>query len=281
MAITSTVRRATFAGDGIAVTFPFTFKVFAAADMQVSKTVGTTSTILTLTTDYTVTLNADQNAAPGGTITMLVAPQVGESLAVTSRTAKTQSVQLSSGGAFLPNVLNDAFDKATILAQEIEDQAAIDRANNATNAANALVSANNAAASAAAALVSENNAASSAAQVNSVGVALSGVNLSPITAPQSNAVVAYTETIGNSKAINNSTDSLFQQFQSILGLLGSGLDFGNAFGGSPTQISSALTTGFGYSFGSTFGANSTSHATGMEPNVLLRHAAQRFFVAQI
>jgi len=171
MAIASTVRRVNYTGDGIAVAFPFSFKVIAAADMQVEKTVGTTITILALTTDYSVTLNADQNIAPGGLITMVVAPLVGEAIAVTSRTAKTQSVKLTSGGAFLPNVLNDALDRATIHAQEIEDQHNVDKVFNAGNTAAALVSEQNAAASAQASLVSEQNAAVS--EVNSLGSAAS------------------------------------------------------------------------------------------------------------
>jgi len=178
MAIASTVRRVNYTGDGIAVAFPFSFKVIAAADMQVEKTVGTTIIILALTTDYTVTLNADQNIAPGGLITMVVAPLVGEAIAVTSRTAKTQSVKLTSGGAFLPNVLNDALDRATIHAQELEDQQNVDKVFNAGNTAAALVSEQNAAASAQNAAASAQNAAASAqnaaaSEVNSLGSAAS------------------------------------------------------------------------------------------------------------
>ena len=65
MTISSTNRKAgPYIGNGTTTVFPFYFKVFAAADVEVVRlTVATNvETILTLTTDYTVTLNTDQNA---------------------------------------------------------------------------------------------------------------------------------------------------------------------------------------------------------------------------
>jgi len=73
MTISSTTRIAgPFIGNGTASAFPFTFKVFAATDLDVIKlTVSTgTESTLVLTTDYTVSLNGDQNSNPGGTVTL-------------------------------------------------------------------------------------------------------------------------------------------------------------------------------------------------------------------
>jgi hypothetical protein len=61
MTISSTVRIAgPYIGSGAATVFPFAFKVFAAAEMQVAKlnTTSNVETILVLNTDYTVQLTA-------------------------------------------------------------------------------------------------------------------------------------------------------------------------------------------------------------------------------
>ena len=63
MTISSTTRLATFTGNGSASNFPFSFKVFEAADLSVLKLTVATGAIATLalTTDYTVSLNTDQD----------------------------------------------------------------------------------------------------------------------------------------------------------------------------------------------------------------------------
>lgn len=122
MTISSSTRKAgPFTGNGVTTVFPFEFKVFAAADLlvvQANTTTGVESTKV-LTTDYTVTLNGNQNTSPGGTITMLVAPAVGFTLTATSQVASQQPVDLTNAGGFYPRVINDALDRVTILAQQI------------------------------------------------------------------------------------------------------------------------------------------------------------------
>jgi hypothetical protein len=74
MTISSTVRIAgPFTGNGVTTTFPFTYKVFSTADVQVIRlTISTgVETTLTLVTDYNITLNGDQDSNPGGNIVMV------------------------------------------------------------------------------------------------------------------------------------------------------------------------------------------------------------------
>ena len=54
-----------YTGNGSTTTFAFSFKVFAAADLQVVQLIVASGleTTLTLNTDYTVTLNQNQKAA--------------------------------------------------------------------------------------------------------------------------------------------------------------------------------------------------------------------------
>jgi len=130
MTINSTLRRTTpFVGNGSASTFPFTFKVFTSADVVVVKLEVSTSTetTLALTTDYTVTLNEDQNGNPGGSITLIAGNlQTGFNIVITSALQALQGTDLTNQGGFFPEVINDALDKAVILHQQQQD--VVDRA---------------------------------------------------------------------------------------------------------------------------------------------------------
>lgn len=125
MTISSTTRIAgPFTGNGTASAFPFTFKVFAATDLDVIKlTVSTgTEATLVLTTDYTVALNGDQNSNPGGTVTLTAgALPAGFTLTITSDIANLQPTDLTNQGGFYPEVITDSLDRATIQIQQIAD----------------------------------------------------------------------------------------------------------------------------------------------------------------
>lgn len=125
MTISSTTRRAgPYVGNGATQNFAFAFKVFSDADVVVTEAVIATGveTVKELTTDYTVVLNADQNAAPGGTVHYLVAPPSTVKLVVTSSVATTQGVEVTNSGGFFPAVFNDELDKLTILVQQLDER---------------------------------------------------------------------------------------------------------------------------------------------------------------
>lgn len=127
MTIASATRKAgPFSGSGSTGPFAFTFKVFAAADLYVVKAVTATGveTVLTLTTDYTVSLNADQDTNPGGTITLVSALAVGYTMIITTALAYLQSVDLTNQGGFYPEVVTQALDKLTIFVQQLDEQLA-------------------------------------------------------------------------------------------------------------------------------------------------------------
>lgn len=124
MSISNTTRKAgPYTGNGSTTQFPFSFKVFSASDVRVVRTdsVGAESD-LGLGTDYTVALNADQDANPGGTVTATTAPAVGYLITITSQVQNLQPVTLTNQGAFYPKVINDAFDRLTILVQQVAEQ---------------------------------------------------------------------------------------------------------------------------------------------------------------
>ena len=125
MTISSTTRIAgPFTGNGTASTFPFAFKVFAATDIDVIRL--TTSTgveaTLVLNSDYSVSLNGDQDTSPGGTVTLLAgALASGFTLTITSDIANLQPTDITNQGGFYPEVIEDALDRATIQIQQISD----------------------------------------------------------------------------------------------------------------------------------------------------------------
>lgn len=127
MSISSEVRRAgPYSGNGSTTAFAFAFKVFTTAQVLVTRTVSGVETTLTLTTHYTVSLNANQNTNPGGTVTMLTAPVVGQSITITSNVANLQPTAIANLGGFYPEVINDSLDRATIQIQQLDER--LDRA---------------------------------------------------------------------------------------------------------------------------------------------------------
>lgn len=124
MTVASTTRKAgPFLCDGINAQFFFAFKVFAASDIVVTQTnLSSVDSTLVLTTNYTVSLNADQNANPGGSITCTSVPTSGFYITLTSDVPETQGLTLTNSGGFYPAVLNDALDRVTILVQQEDEQ---------------------------------------------------------------------------------------------------------------------------------------------------------------
>ena len=79
-------------------------------------------TKLVLNTGYTVSLNADQNVSPGGTITTTATHATGYKVTITTEVSATQEVTIPNGGDFYPGVLNDALDRLTVLVQQLQEQ---------------------------------------------------------------------------------------------------------------------------------------------------------------
>lgn len=128
MSISSTTRKAgPYLGNGSTTVFSFTFKVFQASDLKVilTDTAGVDSTLI-LGANYTVSLNANQDTTPGGSVTLLAAPPSGAKVTLTSAVPILQPMVLTNSGGFYPEVLNDSADRQVIIAQQQQDQ--LDRA---------------------------------------------------------------------------------------------------------------------------------------------------------
>jgi hypothetical protein len=82
-----------------------------------------------LDSDYSVSLNVDQDALPGGTITYPITGSplaAGEKLTITSDLAYEQTTDLLGGGAFNARVIEDGLDRTVIQIQQLEER--LDRA---------------------------------------------------------------------------------------------------------------------------------------------------------
>lgn len=120
MTVPASSRRAgPFTGNGVTSSFPFTFKVFSTADIQLVRTL-TTGTEVALTTGFSVTLNGDQDNNPGGSINYLLAS--GEKLTIIGALPYEQPADLPTGGAFSATVVENAIDRAVILIQQLLEQ---------------------------------------------------------------------------------------------------------------------------------------------------------------
>ncbi len=174
MTVSSSTRKAgPFSCNGVLTSFPFTFKCFSSDDVRVVFT--STSAVesdLTLTSDYTISLNADQNASPGGTVETLTAYATGEKITVVSDVDFLQETDIQNQGGFYPEVIENAIDKVTMLVQQVQEQ--VDRAVKVDVSSElepedyltqASAAATSAAASASAASASASSASGSAASV--------------------------------------------------------------------------------------------------------------------
>lgn len=115
--ISNVTRRAVYApsGAGGAGPYAFTFEILAAADIAVYKD----DVLLTLTTHYTVTINA--NGTGSVTITsagLALAPVSPTQYAIVGNRTIQRTSDFVTGGDFFANTLNDELDQQTIFAQQ-------------------------------------------------------------------------------------------------------------------------------------------------------------------
>ena len=98
--------------------YPFYFKVFAQSDIYVIVTDDDgVETQINADTDYTVTLNDNQDNDAGGYVTLLQ-DYTGSKITIGSDVPYTQEVIITNKGGFYPDTLNKAYDKLTILCQQ-------------------------------------------------------------------------------------------------------------------------------------------------------------------
>ena len=109
--ISNVTRRVVYAASGTGP-YAFTFEILANTDIAVYED----DTLLTLTTDYSVTINANGT----GSVTLVASP-TGTQIAIVGNRTIARSTDFTTGGDFFANTLNDELDQQTIFAQQNQE----------------------------------------------------------------------------------------------------------------------------------------------------------------
>jgi hypothetical protein len=107
--ISNVTRRVVYAASGTGP-YAFTFEILANTDIAVYRD----DTLLTLTTNYTVTINANGT----GSITLTTAPTGATQIAIVGNRTIQRTTDFVTGGDFFANTVNDEMDQQTIFAQQ-------------------------------------------------------------------------------------------------------------------------------------------------------------------
>lgn len=107
--INNVTRRVVYAASGTGP-YAFTFEILAATDIAVYRD----DTLLTLTTNYTVTINSNGT----GSVTLTAAPTGATQIAIVGNRTISRTTDFVTGGDFFANVLNDELDQQTIFNQQ-------------------------------------------------------------------------------------------------------------------------------------------------------------------
>lgn len=112
-----------YTGEG-ETTFSFGFKVFEPTDVYVAVASSDQGSATTLVygSDYSVALNDDQEATPGGSVTVVSPLVSGELLVIGSAVDYTQEVQLTNYSRFPPSIINDALDRIVMQIQQLVER---------------------------------------------------------------------------------------------------------------------------------------------------------------
>jgi len=120
MTISSTTVKVSYSGNSSTTVFAYTFKILDDDEIQVIiRSANGTETIKTKTTHYTV---SGVGSAGGGNITFLVAPVTGETVVLKRNTTKTQETDYVANDPFPANSHEEALDRVTMVAQEIQEE---------------------------------------------------------------------------------------------------------------------------------------------------------------
>jgi hypothetical protein len=107
--ISNVTRRVVLAASGTGP-YSFTFEILANTDISVYRD----DTLLTLTTDYTVTINSNGT----GYVTLTATPTGATQIAIVGDRAIQRTSDFVTGGDLFANTINDELDSQTIFAQQ-------------------------------------------------------------------------------------------------------------------------------------------------------------------
>lgn len=117
MTVSTVVDHNDYTGNGVTTSFPYTFRIFKKTDLAVSVVdLDENITVLVLDTDYTVTNAGGYN---GGNVVLTTPLANGWQVSIARELEPTQETDLRKQGKFFAEVHEDAFDKLTMLIQQV------------------------------------------------------------------------------------------------------------------------------------------------------------------
>lgn len=120
MTVATEANYVTYPGDGVAVTFPFTFPVYDADHLQVYLQDDTTLVLVAVNTaDYSVTGIGNEN---GGSVVMDTAPPADNILLIARIVPLTQDLDVLNQGGFYPENVEREFDITQMQVQQVQEQ---------------------------------------------------------------------------------------------------------------------------------------------------------------
>ena len=115
-AITNVTRRVVYTGSAGVGPYAFSFPVLVNTDIAVYKN----DALLTLTTDYTVTISGTTGQ---GSVTLVVAATGADRITIVGARPIERSTDFVTGGDFFANTLNTELDSETIFIQQVAETA--------------------------------------------------------------------------------------------------------------------------------------------------------------
>ena len=120
MTISSTTVKVSYSGNGSTTVFAYTFKILDDDEIQVIIRSSTgTETVKTKTTHYTV---SGVGSSGGGNITFLTAPTATQTVVLRRLTTQTQETDYVANDPFPADSHEEALDRVTMVAQEIQEE---------------------------------------------------------------------------------------------------------------------------------------------------------------
>jgi len=113
--ISNVSRRVVYTGSAGVGPYAFTFEIINSSDVDVYKN----DTLLTLTTNYTVTINANGT----GSVTLVVAATGSDRITIVGARAIERTTDFVTGGDLFANTLNEEIDSQTIFVQQVAETA--------------------------------------------------------------------------------------------------------------------------------------------------------------
>lgn len=103
---------------------PFGFLIFEKTDVYVATADDpeAQAKMLVYGQDYSVEMNSDQTATPGGTVVLTTPIVKGNIFVVGSAVAYTQNMQLTNYSRFPPEIINEAMDRVVVQIQQLVER---------------------------------------------------------------------------------------------------------------------------------------------------------------